>query len=140
MNGEQVAVKVLKPIKPKKILREAKILKAVKGGPNILKFIDLIKDEETGETAFVTEFIETAEVHLRKIKKSFTEEDVRFYMYQILKALDHANSMGIMHRDIKPRNIAIDHPNRKLYLLDWGLAEFYHPGQRYHSNVSALHF
>ena len=34
-----------------------------------------------------------------------------------------------MHRDVKPHNVMIDHENRKLRLIDWGLAEFYHPGQ-----------
>jgi casein kinase II subunit alpha len=29
---------------------------------------------------------------------------------------------------VKPHNIMIDHANRKLRLIDWGLAEFYHPG------------
>ena len=37
--------------------------------------------------------------------------------------------MGIMHRDVKPHNVMIDHENRRLRLIDWGLAEFYHPGQ-----------
>ena len=35
--------------------------------------------------------------------------------------------MGIMHRDLKPGNIVIDHPNRKLRLIDFGLSEFYTP-------------
>ena len=29
-----------------------------------------------------------------------------------------------MHRDIKPHNVMIDHQQRKLRLIDWGLAEF----------------
>jgi serine/threonine protein kinase len=33
-----------------------------------------------------------------------------------------------MHRDVKPHNVMIDHEQRKLRLIDWGLAEFYHPG------------
>lgn len=28
-----------------------------------------------------------------------------------------------MHRDVKPHNIMIDHSQRKLRLIDWGLAE-----------------
>lgn len=32
-----------------------------------------------------------------------------------------------MHRDVKPHNVMIDHAQRKLRLIDWGLAEFYYP-------------
>jgi len=34
---------------------------------------------------------------------------------------------GVMHRDVKPHNVMIDHAQRKLRLIDWGLAEFYCP-------------
>lgn len=33
-----------------------------------------------------------------------------------------------MHRDVKPHNVMIDHDRKELRLIDWGLAEFYHPG------------
>lgn len=29
--------------------------------------------------------------------------DIRFYMYELLKALDFCHSRGIMHRDVKAR-------------------------------------
>lgn len=48
--------------------------------------------------------------------------------------------MGIMHRDVKPHNVMIDHENRKLRLIDWGLAEFYHPGQEYNVRVASRYF
>ena len=131
LNDEKVAIKVLKPIKEQKIRREAKILEAVKGGPNIIELIAVVKDPETEHSTFVMEFIDTPDKNLRKIKHKFSAEDVRYYMYQLLKALDYANSKGVMHRDVKPANIAIDHANHKLYLLDWGNSEFYHPGQQF---------
>jgi casein kinase II subunit alpha len=34
----------------------------------------------------------------------------------------------------------IDHENRKLRLIDWGLAEFYHPGQEYNVRVASRYF
>lgn len=51
-----------------------------------------------------------------------------------------SHSMGIMHRDVKPHNVMIDHQQRKLRLIDWGLAEFYHPGQDYNVRVASRYF
>jgi len=34
----------------------------------------------------------------------------------------------------------IDHANRKLRLIDWGLAEFYHPEQEYNVSVASRYF
>jgi len=42
-----------------------------------------------------------------------------------------------MHRDVKPHNVMIDHELRKLRLIDWGLAEFYHPGKEYNVRVAS---
>jgi len=49
-------------------------------------------------------------------------------MFELLKALDFAHKNGIMHRDVKPHNVMIDHKTRQLKLIDWGLAEYYLPG------------
>jgi len=45
-----------------------------------------------------------------------------------------------MHRDVKPHNVMIDHSQRKLRLIDWGLAEFYHAGQEYNVRVASRYF
>src|SRR5271169_6763076 len=42
-----------------------------------------------------------------------------------------------MHRDVKPHNVMIDHNKRTLRLIDWGLAEFYHPGTEYNVRVAS---
>lgn len=47
---------------------------------------------------------------------------------------------GIMHRDVKPHNVMIDHSRRQLRLIDWGLAEFYFPGREYNVRVASRYF
>uniref|UniRef100_A0A3Q3KA58 non-specific serine/threonine protein kinase n=1 Tax=Monopterus albus TaxID=43700 RepID=A0A3Q3KA58_MONAL len=123
-NNEKVVVKILKPVKKKKIKREIKILENLRGGPNIISLIDIVKDPVVSTQLYQT----------------LTDYDIRFYMYEILKALDYCHSMGIMHRDVKPHNVMIDHEHRKLRLIDWGLAEFYHPGQEYNVRVASRYF
>ncbi len=34
----------------------------------------------------------------------------------------------------------IDHQKRQLRLIDWGLAEFYHPGQTYNVRVASRYY
>jgi casein kinase II subunit alpha len=54
--------------------------------------------------------------------------------------LHSCSFLGIMHRDVKPHNVMIDHGRRKLRLIDWGLAEFYHADQDYNVRVASRYF
>ena len=42
------------------------------------------------------------------------ENRVKFYIYQLMKAIDHMHRNGIFHRDIKPENILLLDDNVKL--------------------------
>jgi casein kinase II subunit alpha len=135
---ERCIIKVLKPVRSKKIQREVKILQNLVGGPNIVQLLDLVMEPETKTPCFVFERVKN--VDFRTLYPTFTDEDVRFYMFQLLKALDFAHSRGIMHRDVKPHNVMIDPEARKLRLIDWGLAEFYHAGVPYNVRVASRHY
>jgi len=122
--GRQIVVKLLKPVKKRKIRRELKILQNLTNGPNIVRILDYVKDPIAKTPSFIFEYCKNRD--FKELYPTFHDYDIRFYTLKVLKALDYCHSMGVVHRDVKPHNIMIDHENRELKLIDWGLAEFYH--------------
>ena len=135
---EKVVIKVLKPVKRKKIKREISILKNLVDGPNIIAMLDVVREPQLKTPGLIFEHINN--IDFRSLYPTFTDYDIRFYMYELLKALDYSHSMGIMHRDVKPHNVMIDHDKKLLRLIDWGLAEYYHPGTEYNVRVASRYF
>jgi len=138
LKNEKCVIKILKPVKKKKIRREIKILQNLWGGPNIIKLLDIVREPATKTPSLVFEAVNN--VDFRLLYPTLTDYDIRYYIYELLRALDYAHSNGIMHRDVKPHNVMIDHTKRKLRLIDWGLAEFYHAGQEYNVRVASRYF
>eukprot|EP01127_Copromyxa_protea_P022737 TRINITY_DN8314_c0_g1_i3.p1 TRINITY_DN8314_c0_g1~~TRINITY_DN8314_c0_g1_i3.p1 ORF type:complete len:295 (+),score=32.42 TRINITY_DN8314_c0_g1_i3:190-1074(+) len=138
VHGSKCIIKVLKPVKKRKIKREIQILQNLCGGTNIIQLYDVVLDPQTKIPALIFEYVNNYD--FRKLYPSFTDYDVRYYMMELLKALDYAHSNGIMHRDVKPHNVMIDHKKRQLRLIDWGLAEFYHKDQEYNVRVASRYF
>jgi casein kinase II subunit alpha len=136
--GQRCVIKILKPIRKKKIKREIKILQNLCEGPNIVKLLDIVRDPASKTTSLIFEYINNADY--RVLYPQLTDFDIRYYIYEILKALDYCHSMGIMHRDVKPHNIMIDHEKKELRLIDWGLAEFYFPDKDYNVRVASRYF
>ncbi|PHU26130.1 Casein kinase II subunit alpha-1 [Capsicum chinense] len=137
-SNEKCIIKILKPVKKKKIKREIKILQNLCGGPNIVKLLDIVRDQHSKTPSLIFEYVNSTD--FKVLYPTLTDYDIRYYIYELLKALDYCHSQGIMHRDVKPHNVMIDHELRKLRLIDWGLAEFYHPGKEYNVRVASRYF
>lgn len=63
--------------------------------------------------------------------------EIRYYLFQLLKAVDFCHSVGIVHRDVKPRNIIVNPKTKQLKLIDWGLSEYYLPEKPYNVRVAS---
>ncbi|KAK7346921.1 hypothetical protein VNO80_21445 [Phaseolus coccineus] len=137
-SNDRCIIKILKPVKKKKIKREIKILQNLCGGPNIVKLLDIVRDQHSKTPSLIFEYVNSTD--FKVLYPTLTDYDIRYYIYELLKALDYCHSQGIMHRDVKPHNVMIDHELRKLRLIDWGLAEFYHPGKEYNVRVASRYF
>ncbi len=56
-----------------------------------------------GKLYLVLDFLRGGDLFGRLAKEiMFTEEDVKFYMAELVLALDHLHSLGIIYRDLKP--------------------------------------
>lgn len=58
-------------------------------------------------------------------KRMLPLEKALTYIIKILDGLDYANSMGIIHRDIKPGNILIEEHSKRPMITDFGVARSY---------------
>lgn len=137
-NNSKCVIKILKPVKKKKIKREIKILQNLSGGTNIIQLLDVVRDPQSKTPSLVFEHVNNTD--FKTLYPTLTDFDIRYYIFELLKALDFCHSNGIIHRDVKPHNVMIDHEKRQLRLIDWGLAEFYHPGREYNVRVASRYF
>ena len=55
--NQKCIVKVLKPVKKKKIKREIKILQNLAGGPNVIGLLDVVRDTQSKTPSIVSEYV-----------------------------------------------------------------------------------
>jgi serine/threonine protein kinase len=80
---KKCAIKVLKPVKEKKIKREVKILQSLEGGENIIRLLDVVRDPETNISCLVFDFIDNTD--FKVLFPTLTDLEIRYYMFELLK-------------------------------------------------------
>jgi casein kinase II subunit alpha len=100
LTHQKCVIKALKPVKKKKIKREIKILQNLAGGPNVIQLLDVVRDPQSKMPALIFEHVNN--IDFKILYPTLTDHEIRYYIYELLKALEFCHSMGIMHRDVKP--------------------------------------
>ncbi len=125
----RVAIKVLPvaqakdPAALERFYREARAAAAL-DHPNIVRAHDI--DHDGRHHFLVLEYVEGAS--LQDIVKRGGPMDVTraaHYVRQAALGLHHAHLAGVVHRDVKPANLLLDHDG-VVKILDMGLARFFH--------------
>ena len=71
---------------------------------------------------FVTDFLNGGELFFHLCNEiRFSEARSRFYAAEMLLALEHLHSKGIIYRDLKPENVLLDSEGH-LKITDFGLS------------------
>uniref|UniRef100_A0A8C9U1V7 Cyclin-dependent kinase 14 n=1 Tax=Scleropages formosus TaxID=113540 RepID=A0A8C9U1V7_SCLFO len=123
VNGKLVALKVIRLQEeegtPFTAIREASLLKGLKHA-NIVLLHDIIHTKET--LTLVFEYVHTDLCqYMDKHPGGLHPDNVKMFLFQLLRGLSYIHQRYILHRDLKPQNLLIGDTG-ELKLADFGLA------------------
>lgn len=107
----------------KRILREIRLLRHF-DHKNITRLLDLApppSKKHFEDMYIITELMETDLHQVIYSMQPMSDDHVKYFLYQMLCALHHIHSSGVLHRDMKPSNILLN-SNCDLKICDFGLA------------------
>ncbi|KAL0384179.1 UNVERIFIED_CONTAM: CDPK-related protein kinase [Sesamum radiatum] len=159
LQGRKVAVKIIPKSKMttaiaiEDVRREVKILRALRGHPNIVQLYDAFEDADN--VYIVMELCEGGELLDRILARGgkFSEDYAKAVIIQILNAVAFYHLWGVVHRDIKPelckvvaffilQNFLFTSKDEisQLKAIDFGLSDFVRPDQKLTDVVGSAYY
>lgn len=123
VNGKLVALKEIRleheEGAPCTAIREVSLLKGLKHA-NIVTLHDIIHTTET--LVLVFEYLEKdLKMYMDDCGDKIAPNNVRLFLFQLLRGVHYCHSRKVLHRDLKPQNLLINSAG-ELKLADFGLA------------------
>ncbi|XP_060203965.1 CDPK-related kinase 4-like isoform X1 [Lycium barbarum] len=147
LKNQPVAVKIISKAKMttaisiEDVRREVKILKALSGHQNLVKYYDAFED--ANNVYIVMELCEGGELLDRILSRGgrYTEEDAKSIVVQILNVVAFCHLQGVVHRDLKPENFLFAKKDEDaMKVIDFGLSDFIRPDQRLNDIVGSAYY
>uniref|UniRef100_A0A804MHJ6 Protein kinase domain-containing protein n=1 Tax=Zea mays TaxID=4577 RepID=A0A804MHJ6_MAIZE len=109
------------------VRKEVKILKALSGHSNLVKFYDAC-----------------GELLDRILSRGgrYNEGDAKIIVEQILKVVAFCHLQGVVHRDLKPENFLFStrEEHSPMKIIDFGLSDFIRPDERLNDIVGSAYY
>ncbi|KAL8178333.1 UNVERIFIED_CONTAM: Cell division control protein 7 [Gekko kuhli] len=117
---EKVALKHLVPTShPLRIAAELQCLIVAGGQDNVMGVKYCVRKND--HVVIIMPYLEHES--FLDILNSLSFEEVKGYMFNLIKALRRIHHFGIVHRDIKPSNFLYNRQQKEYALVDFGLAQ-----------------
>jgi serine/threonine protein kinase/CheY-like chemotaxis protein len=87
--------------------------------PGLPRVLDVAK---SGAPYLVMELVEGETLAARLARGTLSEEETRSLGLQLADVLAHIHRLGLVHRDVKPRNIIFDEKTGRARIVDFGIA------------------
>ncbi|KAJ4781620.1 Mitogen-activated protein kinase [Rhynchospora pubera] len=125
---EKVAVKKIKDVFEDevgaiRVLREMRFLRHLRH-ENVIELKDIMMPPNRKHFKDVYLVYELMDTDLHQLITSpvpLSDDHIQFFIFQILRGLNHLHSANILHRDLKPGNVLLN-ANCELKICDLGLA------------------
>ena len=75
------------------IKREIKILQNLCGGPNIVKLLDIVRDQQSKTPSLIFEYVNNTD--FKVLYPTLSDFDIRYYIYELLKVSTSFSSLQL---------------------------------------------